>query len=144
MLTLKSFVRWVILANLLLAGILLPTLHLHLIDDHDHQPDRAHRHGVVHADFLEVLAQSPNEAANSHQDVDPDLPAEGIGLLALTSHLIEFSAAPVQDQILLPEHDRLPRLATISLRRRNIKNESPPHRPEVLSLASPRSPPRSI
>jgi hypothetical protein len=142
MFRLKSFLRLFVVANLLLAGLLFPTLHFHLVDDHDRHLDGAHRHGVVHADFVAVLAHGHSGQANSHHDdVDADWPADGTDLLAVSSHRTELSAPPLHDQILLPDYDRLPRIVTISLRRGIIKNESPPHVPEVYSLASPRSPP---
>lgn len=142
MLKLKSFFRLVVVANLLLAGLLFPTLHFHLIDDHDHHLDGRHRHGVVHSDFLTVLAHGHSGQANSHHDdVDADWPADGTGLLALTSHRTELSVPSTQDSILPPAYDRLPRMITIALSRGIIKNESPPHVPEFYSLAAPRSPP---
>lgn len=145
MLRLKSFFRLVIVANLLLAGLLFPTLHFHSVDQHTHDSSGAHRHDIVHADFLAVLANGHNQHANGpHDDADSNWPVDGIGLLTLASQRIEFSAPPIQDQIFSLNHPQLPRIATISFHRRIIQHDSPPHVPEYRYLGSPRSPPRFI
>ena len=141
----KSFLRLVVVANLLLAGLLFSTLHFHPVDDHAHDSDGAHRHGIVHADFLAVLADGYDEhAKDQHDDVASDWPAGGIGLLALTSHRVEFSDLPFKDQTFLLDHEQLQRIVTISFRRGMIKHHSPPHVPEFHRLGFPRSPPSFI
>jgi len=145
MLSLRSFCRLVVVANLLLASLLFPTLHFHPVDDHAHDSHGAHRHGIVHADFLAALADSHNEHANGqHDDVESDLPVGGISLLALTSHRVEFSDPPFQNQIFPLDHEQLLRIVTISFRRGIIKHHSPPQVPAFHRNGSPRSPPRFI
>lgn len=144
MLRVNSKFRLVIVVLLAMAGLLLPTLHFHLGEPHAHDAHGAHRHGIVHADFLAALASGHGEHADGrHHGADSELPTEGVALLALTSSRIELAALPFQEQLLLPEDTELPRIV-ILFRRGIIKHQSPPHSLEVHRLASPRSPPRSI
>jgi len=58
----SNFWRLVLLPVLLVAALLLPTLHVHPVYAHDHG-DQSHQHALVHADFLAALAHD-----HSHPD----------------------------------------------------------------------------
>ena len=141
---LRSFLRLSVVANLLIATLLFPALHFHPVDDHAHDSDGAHRHGIVHADFLNVLAENRNEHDGvSPEDVHSDWPTDGIGLRALTSHRVEFLNHQLQKQIFIQNCEQ-PVHATILFRPLIIEHASPPHMPDFGYLPSPRSPPRHI
>jgi hypothetical protein len=58
----SNFWRLAFLPVLLVASLLLPTLHLHPVYAHDHD-EQSHQHAIVHADFLSALAHD-----HSHPD----------------------------------------------------------------------------
>ena len=60
-----NFWRLAFLPVLLTASLLLPTLHLHSVDEHDHR-GQSHHHAVIHADFLSVSAHDHRHA--QHED----------------------------------------------------------------------------
>jgi hypothetical protein len=142
MLRLKSTFRLVIVANLLLASLFFPTLHFHPIDDHVHDSDAVHRHGIVHSHFLVSLAGSDNLTPGIHHD-DIGSHEEGneIALVGLTSPKVKGSDQPFQKQLyFLDDKQRQLVVATFS-RRLVTKPDSPPHVSEFYHLGSPRSPP---
>jgi hypothetical protein len=62
MLALRSnYWRLALLPLLLAASLLLPTLHLHPVYDHDHS-GHVHQYAVIHADFFSGSAQDHRQA----------------------------------------------------------------------------------
>jgi hypothetical protein len=145
MLRLKTFLRVVIVAHLLVASLLFPTLHLHFIGDHDHESDEIHRHGMVHGHFLLSLADHDNGRSDiHHDDIEPHEQRNEIGLVALTSHKITGSNQPFQKQLYYLADQQRELVITIFLRAATVKPDSPPHTSEFRHHGSPRSPPRFV
>jgi hypothetical protein len=140
---LKSPFRLVIVANLLLVSLLFPTLHFHPVDEHAHDSDTAHRHGIVHSHFIVALAGSDNRAPGiHHDDVDSHEQGNEIALVGLTSSKVKGSDQPFQKQLYFLD-DKQRRLAVTTFSRTLVtKPDSPPHLSEFYHLGSPRSPPR--
>jgi hypothetical protein len=142
MLRLKSTFRLVIVANLLLASLLFPTLHFHPIDDHVHDSDAAHRHGIVHSHFLVSLAGSDNLTPGiHHDDVGSHEKGNEIALVGLTSPKVKGPDQPFQKQLYFLD-DKQRRLGVTTFFRTLVtKPDLPPHLSEFYHLGSPRSPP---
>jgi hypothetical protein len=142
MLRLRIFFRLVIVAHLFVASLVFPTLHFHLVGDHDHESDEIQRHGMVHAHFLVSLAGSDSRASGiHHEDRGYNEDGNEIGLVALTSHKLKNSNQPFQKQLFfLDDHQRHVFVATF-FRALVGKPDSPPHLPKFQFLGSPRSPP---
>jgi hypothetical protein len=144
MLRLESRFRLVIVANLLLASLLFPTLHFHPGGDHVHDSDAAHRHGIVHSHFLVSLAGSDNRHPGiHHDDVESHEHGNEIALVGLTSHKVKGSD-PFQKQLYFLDNKQRQLVVTIFFRRLVTKPDSPPHFSESYHLGSPRSPPRFV
>lgn len=145
MLRLKSFFRLAIVANLLCASLLFPTLHFHLVDDHAHDSDGAHRHGIVHAHFLVSLSDNDNLTPGiHHDDIESQEQGNEIGLIALTSHKVRASDQPFQKRLYYLADEQRQLVITTLLRAATVKPDSPPHVSEFHHLGSPRSPPRFV
>lgn len=143
MLRLKSPVRLVIVANLLLASLFFPTLHLHPIDDHAHDSDTAHRHGIVHSHFVVALAGSDNRTPNiHHDDVGSHEQGNEIALVGLTPPKVKGSDQPFQKQLYFLDGKQRQLVVTTFFQTLVTKPDSPPHVSEFYHLGSPRSPPR--
>jgi hypothetical protein len=143
MLRLKSSFRLVIVANLLLASILFPTFHFHPIDDHAHDSNEAHRHGIVHSHFVVSLAGSDNRHPGiHHDDVESHEHGNEIALVGLTSPKVKGSDQPFQKQLYFLDDEQRQPVVTTFFRTLVTKPDSPPHLSEFYYLGSPRSPPR--
>ena len=135
--------RLMLLPIMLLAAILLPTLHLHSAYGHD-ENEHLHQHAIIHADFFSTSAQE-------HGHLDSENVVAGGGhfadlsqsnLSTLTAHIDEsrtlkltlaprFLAVNLEDSFL-----RLGPFARVS------KQEHPPPSLEVYRTPkAPRSPP---
>lgn len=139
MLRLQSRFRLVIVANLLWASLLFPTLHFHPGDDHVHDSDAAHRHGIVHSHFIVSLSASDNRTPGIHHD---DVDSHEIALVGLTSPKVKGSDQPFQKQLYFLENKQRQLVVTTFFRTLVTKPDSPPHLSEFHHLGSPRSPPR--
>jgi hypothetical protein len=145
MLGLKSFFRLAIVANLLFASLLFPTVHFHLVGDHAHDSDGAHRHGIVHAHFLVSLADNDNRTPGiHHDDIESQEQGNEIGLIALTSNKIKGSNQPFQKQLYYLTDEQRQLVITTFLRAATVMTDSPPHVSEFHHLGSPRSPPKFV
>jgi hypothetical protein len=145
MVALKLFFRRFIVANLLLASLLFPTLHFHPVNDHAHESDAMHRHEIVHAHFLLSLADNDNGSSGiHHDDIEPHEQGNEIGLVALSSQKITGSNQPFQKQLYYLADEQRQLVITTFLRAATIKHESPPHSPELYHPGSPRSPPSLV
>lgn len=132
-----------LLPSILLAALLLPTLHLHSGYEHD-DDGHVHQHAIIHADFLSTAAQQ-------HDHLNR-------GNVALASrHLADFSqtnfstlTVPIVNSVNL-KLTRVPRFLAIDVGENNLrlvlfarvfKQEHPPPSFEVYhSPIAPRSPP---
>ena len=136
------------LISLLWVALLLPTLHLHPFLEHEHGDNEAHRHGVVHADFLAA------SAVGHRDDVTPDNhdvpghsqsgPFYQINFLSLVSRAGPFLLNASQTHCIFcffeaPESFR-PSVYSWTFK--------PDHPPPIAIFdsrpGSPRSPPRSV
>lgn len=145
MLKLKAFFRLFIVAHLLVASLIFPTLHFHFVGDHDHESDEIHRHGMVHAHFLASLTSGESRTSGiHHEDGESSEHGGEIGLVTLTSHKLKDSDQPFHKQLyFLDNHQRQFTVATL-FRAVVGKPDSPPRHPEFQFLGSPRSPPRFV
>jgi hypothetical protein len=140
---LKSLFRLAIVANLLLAIILFPTFHFHPVDDHAHDSDTVHRHGIVHSHFIVSLAGSDNLTPGiHHDDVGSHEHGNEIALVGLTSSKVKGSDQPFQKQLYFLDDKQRQLVVTTFFRTLVTKPDSPPHLSEFYHLGSPRSPPR--
>jgi hypothetical protein len=129
MVRLRSFIRSVIVANLLLAGLLFPALHVHFIGDHGHESHEIHRHGIVHAHFLVALADNQQPGMH-HDEIASHEHGNEVALLALTSHKVNGSDQPFHKQLYyLADQQRGLVIAAIS---RDSRQAGPP--PHVQSF----------
>jgi hypothetical protein len=145
MLRLKSFFRLVVVANLLFASLLFPTLHFHFVNDHDHDSDGIHRHGIVHAHFLVSLADSDSRhPAIHHDDIESHEQGNEIDLVALTSQKANQSGQPFHKQLYFLDDEQRQLVIATFFRAVVIKPDPPPHFSEFYHLGSPRAPPRFI
>ncbi len=145
MLGTKSAFRLAIVAHLVFASLLFPTLHLHLTDDHDHESDGIHRHGIVHAHFLVSLAGSNTAAPGIHHDDAQAYEDESeIGLVALTSHKLKPSDQPFNKQLYFLADRQRKIVVTTFFRAVAGKPDSPPHHRAFAYLGLPRSPPTFV
>lgn len=144
MLSLKSFLRSALAAHLICASLLLPALHLHLVDDHRHDSGEIHRHRIVHAHFLNSLAQKDTGTAgfNRHSD-ESSADGNEIGLVTLTSHRSKDSDQPFHKQLYFLADGQRQVIVGPHFRAVAGKPDSPPRLPEFQFLGSPRSPPAS-
>jgi hypothetical protein len=145
MLRLNPLFRQVIIGNLFLASILFPTFHSHSVNDHAHDGEGAHRHGIVHSHFVVSLAGSDNQHPGiHHDDVESHEHGNEIALVGLTSHKVKGSDQPFQKQLYFLDNKQRQLVVTTFFRRLVTKPDSPPHFSEFHHLGSPRSPPRFI
>jgi len=145
MLRLKTFFRLVIVAQLLVASLVFPTLHSHFIGDHDHESDGIHRHGMVHAHFLMSLAGGESRTSGIHHDGrEFDEDGNEIGLVALTSHKLKDSDQRFHKQLYFIDDQQRHVVVATFFRAMVGKPDSPPHLPEFQFLGSPRSPPSFV
>jgi hypothetical protein len=145
MFRLNPLFRQVILGNLLLASILFPTFHFHPVDDHAHDADEAHRHGIVHSHFVVSLAGSDNRNPGiHHDDIESNEHGNEIALIALTSHKVNGSDQPFHKQLYFLDDKQRGLAVTTFFRRLVTKPDSPPNFSEFYHHGSPRSPPRFI
>lgn len=143
MLRLRSLIRSFIVANLLLAGLLFPALHIHFIGEHDHDTNEIHRHGIVHAHFLVALADGRQPGIH-HDDIASHEHGNEIGLVALTSHKVNGSDQPFHKQLYYLADQQRVLVITAFSRAIVGKPDSPPHLLESRYLGSPRSPPKFV
>jgi hypothetical protein len=142
MLRLDSFFKLAIVAHLILASLLLPTLHFHFAADHDHESDEIHRHETIHAHFLVSLAGSDTAPGIHHEDGESS--SNEIKLVALTSHKLKDSDQPFHKQLYFLDDQQRQVLVATFFRSVVGKPDSPPHIPEFQFLGSPRSPPSFV
>jgi hypothetical protein len=143
MLRLKSSFRLVIVANLLLASILFPTLHFHPGDDHVHDSEAAHRHGIVHSHFIVALSSSDTRTPGiRHEDVESHEQGDEIALVGLNPHRAKGLDQPFQKQLYFLDDTQRRLVVTTFFRTLVTKPDSPPYLLEFYHLGSPRSPPR--
>lgn len=138
-----------LIATLIIVGLLLPTLHFHPGDDHAHETDAAHRHGVVHADFFAVSGHQYSENADDHNssdafEVDSPWSNDQVDLVALTSHQLKLASKVFQNFSVFLYYKELTNRSRILSNSPFLKQTHPPPIPESYpSLGSPRSPPHS-
>ena len=145
MLRLKTFFRLVIVAHLFVASLVFPTLHFHLLGDHNHESEETHRHEIVHAHFFVSLAANNNGSSGiHHDDIAPHEQDNEIGLVAVSSQKITGSNQPFQKQLYYLADEQRQLVITTFFRAVTIKHESPPHGPGFYHPGSPRSPPNFI
>jgi hypothetical protein len=145
MVAIKSVIRLAFVAHLVFASLLFPTLHLHLIDDHAHEADEIHRHGIVHAHFLVSLAGDHSAAPGIHHDAAQSYEDESeIRLVTLTSHKLKPSDQPFNKQLYLLTDRQRKIVVTTFFRAVAGKPDSPPHDRAFAYLGLPRSPPAFV
>jgi hypothetical protein len=145
MLRLKSFFRLAIVASLLLASLLFPTLHFHFTGDHDHDSEGVHRHGIAHAHFLVSLAGGDNQPHRIYHDgLESHEQDNEIGLVAVTSHKVKGSDQQFQKQLYFLNDPQRQLVIKTFFRALLSKPDSPPGELESRYLGSPRSPPRFV
>jgi hypothetical protein len=87
--------RLVLLPVLLTVSLLLPTLHMHQVNDHDGHSDQ---HVIVHADFLSFSTQVHRHARQEAAVLDADSPwafAQS-GLIALFARNVDPQLASLE------------------------------------------------
>jgi hypothetical protein len=147
MLRFESFsFRRAIITILVLVAVALPTLHFHPADEHSHEGDKGHGHGVLHADFFAVLDHDHSDEKGDHNvsvfDTEPPWSTDQINLLALTSHNLKPLPLAAFSVFLFYEERADP--SKILFKKGFIERDHPPPIAEVYtSLGSSRSPPRS-
>jgi len=145
MLRLKSFFRLVVVASLLFASLLFPTLHFHFTGDHDHDSAELHRHSIAHAHFLVSLAGGDNRLHGVHHDgLESHEQGDEISLVALTSHKLRASDQRFQKQLYFVSDKQRQLVITTFFRAVLSKPDSPPGESESRYLGYPRSPPRFL
>lgn len=139
----SNYSRLTLLPLLLLVALLLPTLHLHSVYQHD-DDGHLHQHPIIHTDFLSTAVQehdhmdresvvlSSRQLADFSQTNFSALAARGVHSLTLKlTHAPRFLVIDVEENNL-----RLVLLARV------FKQEHPPPSLEVYrSSNAPRSPP---
>lgn len=140
----SNYWRLVLLPVLLTASLLLPTLHMHQVHDHDEHSDQ---HVIVHADFLSVSIQDHRHARQEAAVLGANSPwtFTQSGLIALFARSVDpeltslekspdfflIDGAKTQTQLVLFAH---------ILKR----DHSPPVQQVFLAPNAPRSPPQLV
>lgn len=137
--------RWriIVLPLLIWAAVLLPTLHLHPQQGHDHE-GQTHQHAIVHADFW-AGAASAHDHGSQHENAahgDSEASFAQIDIAALAA-LTVGAALPKPEKsppfLFVVPTVAAPAHAPVSS---FSKREHPPPAIEILfGLTSPRSPP---
>ena len=140
--------RRILIATLTIVALLLPALHFHSADEHMHGAEEAHRHGIVHADFLTVFDHQNTNATDHHTSnvFEVDFPGSNdqVGLVALTSPQLKLASKLSETVSVLLYYEELIGLSLASANSLFFKQDHPPPVREYYpSLGSPRSPPRS-
>lgn len=145
MLGLKTFFRLLVVAHLLVASLVFPTLHSHFSGDHDHETDQILRHGTVHAHFLRSLAGGESRTSGiRHEGRGFDEDGNQIGLVALTSPKLKDSDQRFHKQLYFIDDPQRHGVVAAFFHGVVAKPDSPPHLPEFQFLGSPRSPPSFV
>lgn len=137
-----------LLATLIVVSLLLPALHFHPADEHTHGA-AAHRHGIVHADFFNLIEHQTNHKTADHEFAHfPELESpwsnNQFDLVALTSPQHKFVSNVFQILSLLLWCEEQTAHSEISSNGAFFKQDHPPPIPESYpSPSSPRSPPLS-
>jgi hypothetical protein len=139
----SSFWRFVLLPIVLTAALLLPTLHLHPVYEHDHD-EQSHQHAIVHADFLSALAHDhshPEHEEIAFADSSPSVFSQS----SLAALLVRSLDVPIPDLKKTPvflAFDLAILRSWPAIFARGLKREHAPPRQQTFGTPnSPRSPP---
>jgi hypothetical protein len=135
--------RVAVVPLLILAALLLPTLHLHPVHGHDHEK-QSHQHTVIHADFFSVSVHDQHHSHTEDVALGDSIPAtfSQSSLSALLTRNLDslLTSLEKSPEFLLVDiavaHGRQV-LFTPVLKR----DHPPPLRPVFVAPNSPRSPP---
>lgn len=139
----SSFWRFVLLPIVLTAALLLPTLHLHPVYEHDHD-EQSHQHALVHADFLSALAHDqshPDHEEIAFADSSPSAFSQS-SLAALLVRGLDVPPPDLKKTPVLLAFDLALLHSWAAIFARGLKREHAPPRQQAFVVPnSPRSPP---
>lgn len=140
----SNFWRFALLPVLLTASLLLPTLHLHPVYEHDHDGP-SHQHAVVHADFLAALAHDHRHAQQKDVALGDSVPAgfSQISLAAFLARGVESQIMDLEKTLRFLVFDLVVTRPRLVLFARILRRDHPPPVQQIfLAQNAPRSPPQ--
>ena len=138
-----SFCRLALLPVLLLASLLLPTLHLHPVYEHDHNGP-SHQHAIVHADFLAALAHDHRNAQQKDVALGDSVPGgfSQISLAAFLARGVESQTIDIENALRFLPFDLVVTRPRLVLFARILRRDhAPPLQHIFLPPNAQRSPP---
>lgn len=139
----SKFWRLALLPGLLTASLLLPTLHLHPVYEHDHDGP-SHQHAVVHADFLAALSHDHRHAQQKDVALGDSVPAgfSQVSLAAFLARGVESQIIDLENALRFLAFDVVIARPRLVLFAHILKREHPPPLHQLfLTPNAPRSPP---
>jgi hypothetical protein len=129
-----------VICQILLVSLLLPTLHFHTEFDHKHASDPAHKHTVAHADFFPGAHDQTNREKEheDHSSFDSHVSFSSVVTRWFNGHFNSLRGYVLDLLSRQPTN-----LSVNSVYRTRIQSErSPPIHDALRSFFSPRAPPQ--
>jgi hypothetical protein len=139
----SNFWRLALQPVLLVAALLLPTLHLHPVYIHDHD-EQSHQHAIVHADFLSALANDHSHSDHGEITFGDGSPSAFLqsSLTALLVRGLDVSPSVLEKTPVFLAFDPALLRSWPAIFAQGLKREhAPPEQQAFITPNSPRSPP---
>jgi hypothetical protein len=138
---LKTKAKRPVMFWIIVSILVLPVLHFHPRDMHEHTGYGTHSHGLVHADFFPRSADHHADDSGAHEDANAIFSQVSLAALVARGLTPLLTLLPLSDFDLHSESLES-MFSSHAFAKRSQEERSPPFLQGLLSKPSTRSPPR--